>query len=174
VVSKLLVRHADLGIAVSATTRKPRPGEVDGREYYFASREQFIERRDKDEFIEWAEVHGNLYGTLASEIERLAELGKHILLDIDVQGAASIRKRYPDAVEIFIKPPSLEELEKRLRQRGTEDEEALSRRLGMAEQEIAASKEFAYVVVNDDIEAAAGEVERIIQAHRQGKEGNDE
>jgi guanylate kinase len=174
VVNRLLERHSDLCIAISATTRQPRPNERDGREYYFVSHEEFIQRQEQQEFIEWAKVHGNLYGTLVSEIGRIETAGQSILLDIDVQGAASIRQRYPDAVEIFIKPPSIEELERRLRQRGTEDEQDLLRRLKTAGQEIAASEEFDHIVVNEEIEAATKEVELIIQARGAGKGGNDE
>ena len=166
VVNELLAKRDDLSIAVSATTRSPREGEADGREYFFVPREEFEAKREAGEFAEWAKVHGNFYGTLKAELARIEGAGKNVLLDIDVQGAASIRALYPDCLDIFIEPPSIEELEKRLRKRGSEDEESLARRLAAAQREIdeAESGKFKHIVVNEELERTVKEVEGIIDS----------
>lgn len=163
----LIARLRDHGVrvavTVSATTRAPRPGEADGEHYHFISREEFETRLAADEFYEWAEVHGNLYGTLKAEVERCLASGQHVVLELDVQGMRHMRRLRPDAVSVFLMPPSLAELERRLRLRGANSEEDIALRLRNAEEEMAARTEFDHVVVNDDLERAAAELERIIQ-----------
>ncbi len=149
--------------AVSATTRPPRPGEVDGVDYHFVERARFLEMVDRGEFAEWAEVHGELYGTPRVEIETAAREGRRVVLDIDVQGARQIRKAYPDATLIFVLPPSVPEMLRRLRGRGTEDHGRVARRLRSALAELRAAEWFDYVVVNDDLQRCLDEVRRIVE-----------
>ena len=151
---------------VSATTRPPRPGEEDGRDYWFLAREDFERRLDADEFVEWAEVHGNLYGTLKSEVARLRKTGSDVVLELDVQGHRSIRSLFDDVVSVFLMPPSLEELERRLRTRGANDDDDLALRLRNASDEMAARFEFDYIVVNDDLARAADDMCAILRAER--------
>jgi len=134
---ELLKRRADLGYSVSCTTRKPRVGEVDGRDYYFLSVADFERRRDAGDFAEAAEVHGNMYGTLRSEVARVLGDGKHVVMDIDVQGAQQFTRAFPQSVTVFVLPPSAEVLLERLRQRRTESKEQLAKRLQSALQELA-------------------------------------
>jgi guanylate kinase len=144
-----------LRFSVSHTTRKPRPNELDGREYHFVDRASFEAMVERDAFAEWAEVHGNLYGTAVSEIDRArAEHAQGVIFDIDYQGARQIKACFPEAVGVFILPPSLEELERRLRGRGTEDEPTTLRRLEAARREIAHYGFFDYVIVNDRLDEA--------------------
>lgn len=147
--------------SVSHTTRAPRTGEVDGREYHFVSRESFVDMRAREGFLEWAEVHGNLYGTAAQEVEPRLQAGRDVLLDIDTQGAAQVTARRPDAVTIFIYPPSREILERRLRERGTEPEETVQRRLANARRELHDSRNYQYAIINDDLERATDELRSI-------------
>ena len=161
---ELLKRRTDLGYSVSCTTRKPRVGEVDGRDYYFLSVADFERRRDAGEFAEAAEVHGNMYGTLRSEVARVLGEGKHVVMDIDVQGAQQFTRAFPQSVTIFILPPSAEVLLERLRQRRTESREQLAKRLQSALQELQAVDQYQYVVVNDDLEGAIRRVSAIIDA----------
>jgi guanylate kinase len=156
----------ELRFSVSHTTRKPRPTEVDGREYHFVEEASFREMVRHDGFAEWAAVHGRYYGTSRKEIELARAGSRGILFDIDHQGARQIKAHYPEAVSVFILPPSLEELERRLRGRGTEDEEATRRRLANAKLEIAHYALFDYVVVNDDVEHAYAELRAIAIAER--------
>ena len=142
-------------LAVSATTRKPREGEVNGRDYHFLSDEEFEKRVQNGEFVEHATYAGNRYGTLRSELERPA---RGIVLEIDVQGARQVRDALPEAVQIFIEPPSLGDLKERLRARGSDSEEQIERRLAVAPEELAAKDEFGYRVVNDDLEQALREL----------------
>lgn len=146
--------------SVSATTRGPRPGEVDGVDYHFLTAEEFDRRRRQGEFLECFEVFGQncWYGTLQSEVTPGLEAGKWVVLEIDVQGAQAVMERWPDAVTIFIRPGSLEVLEKRLRGRGTETESVLRRRLNRAEQELALADRYRYQVVNDDLDRAVQEI----------------
>lgn len=164
IAKELLRRRSDVGYSVSCTTRAPRPNEVAGRDYYFLSRAEFLKRREEGAFAESAEVHGNLYGTLRSEVERVLRLGKHVLMDIDVQGAAQFKRAFPEAVTIFVLPPSAEVLMGRLRGRHTETPEQLIRRLQSALQELQAVDAYEYVVVNDDLELAVQRVSSIIDA----------
>ena len=154
----LLERVPGLELSVSATTRPPRPGEVDGRDYHFLTPEEFDGRVRAGEFVEHAVYAGNRYGTLRSELERPA---RAIVLEIDLQGARQVRDALPDAVQVFIAPPSLEELEQRLSGRGVDSPEQIRDRLAVAPAELAAQKEFSRVVVNDDLERALGELEEL-------------
>jgi guanylate kinase len=160
----LLGRRPDLGYSVSCTTRAPRPGEVQGRDYYFMTRAEFLAEREKGAFAESAQVHGNLYGTLRSEVERVLGSGKHVVMDIDVQGAVQFMRAFPQTVTIFILPPSAEVLLERLRARKTESPAQLAARLQSALQELQQVGEYEYVIVNDDLERAVASVESIIDA----------
>lgn len=161
---ELLARRADLGYSVSCTTRAPRRGEVDGKDYSFVSRDEFLERRAHDEFAESAEVHGHLYGTLRSEVERVLSSGRHVVMDIDVQGAMQFKSAFPGAVTVFVLPPSADVLLRRLRERRTENPEQLIARLRSAVEELRAVEEYRYVILNDDLERAVGRVNSIIEA----------
>jgi guanylate kinase len=160
----LLARRPDLGYSVSCTTRAPRSGEVQGRDYYFMSRAEFIAERERGAFAESAEVHGNLYGTLRSEVDRVLAGGQHVVMDIDVQGAVQFQRAFPQAVTIFILPPSAEVLLDRLRARQTESAAQLAARLQSALQELQQVSEYEYVIVNDDLERAVASVESIVDA----------
>ena len=160
----LLERRKDLGYSVSCTTRAPRPGEVAGRDYYFISRTEFLDKRELGAFAESAEVHGNLYGTLKSEVERVLAEGLHVVMDIDVQGAVQFMRAFPSTVTIFILPPSAEVLLERLRARKTESPAQLAARLQSALQELQQVGEYEYVVVNDELERAVSSVESIVEA----------
>ena len=161
---ELLRRRTDLGYSVSCTTRAPRVGELNGKDYYFLSTVEFERRRDAGEFAESAQVHENMYGTLRSEIQRVLSAGKHVVMDIDVQGARQFRRAFPESVTIFVLPPSAEILLERLRQRQTESKEQLARRLQSALQELQAVDEYQYVVVNDDLAKAVARVSAVIDA----------
>ncbi len=163
-VKQLLGAGLNLEYSVSATTRARRPHETDGRDYLFLSREEFKRRIEAGEFVEWAEVHGELYGTLRTETERRLREGRNVLLDIDVQGGRAVRKVYRDGVFIFVLPPSLASLEERLRGRGTDSDERIRLRLENARREIALVSEYDYAVVNDDLESALERVASIIVA----------
>jgi guanylate kinase len=155
----LLDRFPRMALSVSATTRRPRPGETAGVHYHFLSPEEFQERVDAGDFLEWAEYAGNRYGTLRSELER----GSHpLVLEIEVQGARQVRERVPEAVGVFIAPPSEEALRTRLIGRGSDTPEQIERRLEVAREELAARDEFDYVVVNDDLDAAVAELTRLV------------
>lgn len=160
----LLERRVDLGYSVSCTTRPRRAGEVDGQDYHFLSRAQFEAERDVGAFAEWAEVHGQYYGTLRREVERVLASGRHCLMDIDVQGARQFRTAFPETVLVFIMPPSGEVLLQRLTGRGSEDRERLLVRLRNAKAEIADVGRYHYVVVNDDLGKAVERVASIIDA----------
>ena len=160
----LLARRPDLGYSVSCTTRGPRSGELAGRDYYFMSRAEFIAKREQGAFAESAEVHGNLYGTLKAEVEQVMRGWKHVVLDIDVQGAVQFIRAFPLSVTIFILPPSAEVLLERLRGRNTESSAQLAARLQSALQELQQVDEYEYVVINDDLERAVASVESIIDA----------
>lgn len=161
---KLVDLRPDIRFSISATTRAPRSGEEDGEAYHFMSRDRFEGLRDEGGFLEWAEVHGELYGTPRSNLREAREGGEKLLLDIDVQGARSVRERVTETVSIFVVPPSGEEILRRLRRRGTEDEGRLRRRLSAAESELTAMPEFDYVVVNDRLREAVSRVEAIVDA----------
>jgi guanylate kinase len=152
--------------SVSATTRPPRPGETDGGEYHFLDEAAFRAAARSGDFLEWVEYSGNLYGTLRSEVEAKLEAGDDVVLEIELIGARAVREALPEAVSVFIAPPSMVELAERLRGRGTESAAAIARRLHRAEAEVAAAEEFDHVVVNNDAGRAADEVAAIIQARR--------
>jgi guanylate kinase len=156
----------NLSYSVSFTTRAPRPGEVDGREYFFVSRPVFGEMAAAGEFLEWANVHGNLYGTARRQITAETGAGVDIVLEVDVQGAASVRQLLMDSVSIFILPPSYEVLRERLIARGTDSPEELAVRLRNAPEELRQYSAFDYVIINDEIERAAGQLASIIYAER--------
>jgi guanylate kinase len=166
----LLARRPDIGYSVSCTTRQPRPGEIQAKDYYFLSRTEFLGKRERGEFAESAEVHGNLYGTLRSEVLRVLESGQHVLMDIDVQGAVQFTRVFPQAVTIFILPPSADVLLERLRMRQTESPQQLADRLQSALQELQSVDEYEYVVVNDNLDQAVQRVAAIIDAEVSSRE----
>ncbi|HKK73168.1 MAG TPA: guanylate kinase [Candidatus Krumholzibacteria bacterium] len=168
----LLAEDTRLGFSVSCTTRPPRHGEVDGRDYHFVARDEFERRREAGEFVEWAEVHGRLYGTLISELEAVAREGRIPVLDIDVQGGVEVIERFGDlsVCSVFVFPPDLEVLEQRLRGRGTDDEATVSRRLANAREEIPRAEHYRYWVVNDDLERARDDLRAILRAERLRRE----
>lgn len=168
VVAEVMRRDPLTRFSVSATTRSPRPGETEGKSYYFLSKEEFLLRRAQREFLEWAEVYGNFYGTLKSEVDRLLSRGYNVILDIDTQGAASVRRLCPEAVSVFIMPPSLAELERRIVSRGTETANDLELRLSRAEAEMAQAEAYDHIIVNHKIGTAADELTQIIAQHRAG------
>jgi len=161
---RLLEQRPDVGYSVSCTTRAPRGVEQNGVDYYFLDPEEFLRRRAAGDFAESAEVHGNLYGTLRSEIDRVLGTGRHVVMDIDVQGARQMREAFPSSVTVFVLPPSGEVLLDRLRARKTESPEQLVGRLHSALQELRAIQEYEYVVVNDDLERAVQRVSAILDA----------
>lgn len=167
---RLLARRADVGYSVSCTTRAPRPGEVEGRDYYFLTPAEFMAARDRGEFAEWAEVHGRLYGTLRREVERVFGAGRHVIMDIDVQGALQFTAAFPESVLIFVLPPSAEVLLARLKARRSESRESLALRMQGALEELTAVGKYHYVVVNDDLERAVEQVSAIIDAESARKE----
>jgi guanylate kinase len=162
IVERVRARFPDLWESVSYNTRARRPTEVEGRDYHFVSREEFEALRDAGGFLEWFEVFGDLKGTPRAPVEEHLAAGDDVLLEVDVQGALRIRSLLPQAVLVFVAPPSLEELERRLRDRGTESAEALQRRLGEAERELAQAPDFDHEVVNDDLERVVAEVAGIL------------
>jgi guanylate kinase len=167
IVRRLLERDpGGLVLSVSATTRPPRPLEVQGRDYRFVDAEAFASLIGSGALLEWAEVFGDRYGTPADPVDEARAAGHDVILEIDVQGAKQVRERVPDAILVFVAPPSLEELERRLRSRGTESEDRIRRRLETAEAELARTSAFDHVVVNDDLEAASSQVAAIIEASR--------
>ncbi len=167
-VRAFLERHDDWSLSISTTTRTPRPGEAHGREYFFVSKEEFERQRNRGDFLEWAEVHGNYYGTSKQWIEDQIRQSRNILLEIDWQGAQQIRTIFQAGPivprSVFILPPSLEELAQRLRNRGQDSEAVIARRLAAAEEEISHAKEFDYVIINQDFSHALGEFEAIAKS----------
>lgn len=155
----LLQRHPELYFSVSVTTRPPRPAEVDGQHYYFVSRLHFEQMAAKGELLEWAEFAGNYYGTPRQPVVQAIQQGKSVVLEIELAGARQIRQTFPDALGIFIMPPSVEELARRIRSRGQDSEAAIARRLTHAREEINAASEFDIQIVNDDIEQALCRIE---------------
>lgn len=165
-------RVEGLFFSISCTTRAPRPGERDGVDYRFMSREAFIRMKDAGEFLEWAEVHGNLYGTLWSDVNKNLEDGRDVVLEIDVQGALQVMNRCKEVVSIFLSPPSTEELEKRLRARGSEDEETIALRLKNALAEMTEADKYDHVVINDDLSVAVENMERVVELYRDKTKGD--
>lgn len=166
VLKTLLAGDDSLRFSVSATTRAPRPGETDGKEYYFISREEFKRMTDSGGMLESAEYCGNCYGTPEAPILEWTGQGNDVILDIEVQGGAQVRKKRPDSVGIFILPPSMEELERRLKKRATEPEETMRKRLETARREIPEASSYDYVVVNDSVELAVARIRAILQAEK--------
>tara|TARA_Y100001968_G_scaffold314963_1_gene340986 strand:- start:5433 stop:5996 length:564 start_codon:yes stop_codon:yes gene_type:complete len=165
-VKKLLETNQDLWLSVSATTRKPREGEKNGEHYYFLERKEFEELIDNKGFLEWAEFAGNLYGTPIHQIQKQIDNGKRVLMEIELQGARQVRKSCPEAIQVFIAPPSFVELEKRIRGRGTEIEEDIQKRLQRALEELNAINEFDAVVINDSFDKALSELDRLFRGLR--------
>ena len=164
---KRLFEEVDgLVFSVSHTTRAPRPGEVHGRDYYFVAEAEFEAMLERGEFLEWAEVHGNFYGTSRGAVEDALRRGLDVVLEIDVQGARQVKEAFPQAVLVFIMPPSLEELERRLSSRGTEGEESLRLRLENARAEIRQARWYEYIIVNDVLEKAARVLASVVLARR--------
>lgn len=165
-VNALLALEPGIQLSISTTTRQPRPGEVDGREYLFTTADDFVARADAGEFLEWAEVHGNYYGTSRVQVEKEMKAGTDILLEIDWQGARQVRKQFPAAAGIFILPPSIEALEQRLHKRGTDEPHIITRRLLAAGGEIAHAPEFEYAIINEEFNVALAELSAIVKATR--------
>lgn len=169
ITTEVLKRIPSLKKAVTYTTRTPRPGEVAGKDYHFVNRDEFERLKCQGEFLEWAEVYGNFYGSPKREVERLLSEGFDVVLVLDVQGALSVKAQYPDSVLVFLKPPSLEELRRRLEERGTEPPEVIERRMLKASWEMQQAGKFDHIVVNDELDKAVDEIIRIIcQPERQG------
>ena len=162
-INALKKRNRKLAYSISATTRQPRGGEKDGKDYFFLREEAFRKKIREDAFIEWARVHGDYYGTLREKVDALAGAGRHVLLDIDVQGGLNLKKCRPGTVLIFLLPPSLEVLEKRLRGRATEEEPVRKQRLRVAREEMKFARHYDYQVINDDLKKTVREVEIIIR-----------
>jgi guanylate kinase len=161
---KLVQGRDDVAFSVSATTRSMRAGEEDGKDYHFLSDEEFDRRIESGEFVEWANYGGRRYGTLVREVRRIFEEGSNAVLDIEVEGARQVRREFPDAVTVFLLPPSGAELAARLRGRETETDEQIARRLTRAQQELLAASEYDYAVVNDDLVSAVEQVAAIVEA----------
>ena len=165
-VNALLERDPGICLSVSCSTRAPRPGEVDGREYRFMDVDQFKRLREDHALLEWAEVHGNFYGTPRDYIEQMTAEGRDVLLEIDWQGARQVRGHYPAAIGIFILPPSIEALETRLQKRGQDDSHVIARRLLAAGGEIAHAPEFEYVIINQEFSVALNDLSQIVHSAR--------
>ena len=163
---KLREKRDDLSYSVSATTRAPRKGEIDGKDYFFLTTDCFKEMIANDEMLEYAEIYGNYYGTPRSYVTSILDQGKDVVLEIDPQGALQIKKRFPDAVFVFIVPPSLDELSIRIYKRGTDSEEVIKRRLSAATSELAYASKYDYIIVNDEVDKASNKVSNIIDAER--------
>ena len=162
-VKRLLERQPEIWLSVSATTRAPREGEVDGQSYFFHSREAFDALVATGGLLEWAEFAGNCYGTPRKPVQDQLDQGRAVLLEIELEGARQVRRSFPEGVQIFLAPPSFEELEQRIRGRGTDAEEAIQRRLQRAEEELRAQGEFDAVVINDDLDIALEALEQLMQ-----------
>lgn len=166
VYNEVVARRPNIKKSVSVTTRNPRPGEIEGVHYYFRTLEQYQELIAKGEFLETASVYCNYYGTPKAPVLKMLAEGDDVMFEIDTLGAEQIKKKYPKSITIFLMPPSFEELERRLRGRGTESEEAITRRLGLAKSELSKYKLFDYIVFNDDVESAIENVISIIDAEK--------
>jgi guanylate kinase len=165
-VNALLAQEPGIKLSISTTTRAPRPGEQHGREYFFTTAEDFTARADANEFLEWAEVHGNYYGTSRLMVEQEMKTGTDILLEIDWQGARQVRKQFPAAAGIFILPPSIAALEERLYKRGQDEPHVITKRLLAAGGEIAHAPEFDYAIINEEFDVALSEIRAIVKATR--------
>lgn len=165
-VRALLQRQPQVQLSVSYTTRAPRPGEVDGRDYNFVDRADFEARRERGEFLEWAHVHGNLYATSRQWIAQRVAQGTDIVLEIDWQGAAQVHRLFPDAVGIFIAPPSIEELRRRLRERAQDQDDVIERRIQAARGELEQAHRFQYVIINQDFASALDDLTAVVKTAR--------
>ena len=174
VYNEVLIRRPEIERSISVTTRAPRKGEVDGVHYFFKSEEEYQRMIANGEFLETAEVYNNFYGTPKAPVYEKLALGHDVMFEIDTLGAKQIKRMYPEAVSIFIIPPSYETLEKRLRLRGTDSEDTIKRRLSMAKSELAKYKQFDYIVFNDDLEGAIARVLSIIEAEKCKMDRNEE
>lgn len=164
--NKLLEKHPEISLSVSATTRNPREGEVEGVNYYFLQKPEFQRKIEQGEFLEWAEFAGNYYGTPIKPIQNTVAEGKDVILEIEVQGAMQVKDKLPDAVLIFIMPPSFDDLKSRLTNRATESQEAIEKRLSIVKSELEKVEEFDYKVINDNVDRALSELEEIIFTRR--------
>jgi guanylate kinase len=164
ILRSLLQRHPDLYLSISVTTRSPRPGEVNGKHYYFVTRAEFDRMVVNNELLEWAEFAGNCYGTPRRPVEEQIRRGQWVVLEIELEGARQTRRTFPEALRIFILPPSMPELEYRLRSRGQDSEEAIVRRLKRAQAEVDAANEFDVQVINDDLDKALERIEKVLFA----------
>lgn len=162
----LLEKHKEIQLSVSATTRSPREGEVDGINYHFLTKENFLQRVSENDFLEYAEVYGNYYGTPKSNVEEILDSGKDVILEIDIQGALKVKEQSEDGVFIFILPPSMEELKQRIIKRGSETPESLMTRFKSAYQEINYVSKYNYAVVNDTVDSAVNKIESILTAEK--------
>lgn len=175
-----IVRHLlaqpelNLEFSISATSRTPRGSEIDGKDYYFISLEQFKKHIKNEDFLEWEEVYrDNFYGTLISEVQRIWDLGKNVIFDIDVVGGLRIKKKYPDkTLAVFVKPPSVDELKIRLKKRKTESEEKINMRVAKASIEMATAPQFDHIIINDELEEALAQAERLVAEHISSVQNN--
>ncbi len=158
-----LLKRGDCAVSVSATTRQPREGEIDGTHYYFLSKEEFQQRIDNDGLLEYAEYCGNYYGTPRAEVDRLRAEGKHVILEIEVQGALQVKKRCPEAILVFTVPPTVSELSRRLHKRGTETDEVIEKRIAQFQKELPFVPEYDYVILNDALEDAVADFASVIR-----------
>ncbi|AAP99510.1 MULTISPECIES: guanylate kinase [Prochlorococcus] len=163
-VKKLLLENPEIWLSISATTRTPREGEINGKDYFFLNKKEFIDLVDKEGFLEWAEFAGNFYGTPRAQAQEKISVGKKVLLEIELDGARQVRKTFPEGFQIFIAPPSFEELEKRIRTRGTDSELAIQSRLNRAKEELLAKNEFDAIVINDQLDIALLEIKKLIKS----------
>lgn len=164
VLKNLMSTYDNYCFSVSMTTRKPREGEQDGVDYFFVSREEFEKTISENGLVEYAEYCGNYYGTPKAYVDKQLAMGKNVVLDIEVQGAAQIKKKFPDTLMVFVVPPSIDTLLKRLRARGTESEEVIQRRITQAKEEVKRAGDYEYIVINDDLDAAVKELHGIVEA----------
>lgn len=165
-IESFLDNNPDVDLSISATTRNPRPNEANGVNYHFISKEEFEASIEKDMFIEWAKFADNYYGTFEKTVQESMTKGKNIIVEIEIQGALQVKEKMPEAIMIFILPPSLEDLKKRLRGRNTEDEATIQKRFSVAESEIAQSNTFDYKIVNDDLNTALNNLSEVVNAKR--------
>ncbi|SJZ31007.1 guanylate kinase [Selenihalanaerobacter shriftii] len=166
VIDALMGKYQDIAYSISVTTRQPRPGERDGIDYFFVSKEKFSEMIENNELIEWAKVHGNYYGTPKSYVEETLNTEQDVILEIDIQGAAQVKEKYEYGVFVFLAPPSLKELESRIYKRGTDSQESIEVRMENASKEMKKVEDYDYIIVNDEIEKAVKKLKAIIIAER--------
>ena len=171
---ELLKTYDNYALSISMTTRNPRPGEEDGREYFFSTREAFEEKIAQNGLIEYAEYCGNYYGTPRDYVEEMLAAGRDVLLEIEIQGMHKVKKMFPDMLTLFVTPPSIAELEKRLRGRGTETEEVIRKRLARAAEEAKGMEDYEYLVVNDDLQECVEEIHSIVKAAKRASRRNTE